>query len=216
MFRFGFSKASFLLYPAWIRCFSVFEDMDLRNCFHCKSPALRTFLLCAFGMWELPRRINFIEASRSAPRCVQATNSVLFPRENAYSFSRSCKDGKSRAEQAGDSPWHQRGPTAGVLNTLQTQPGWGHPWVMSPVSSSPVTCVVLGNGRSGVWLSPWPSASSFASLGNSRKDSGFFLLCIFSKWLNILDANCNCGTEKAEISLHGNSNCFLFNGDKPD
>lgn len=103
MFRFGFSKAPFLLYPEWIRCFSVFEDMDLRSWFHCKSPALRTFLPSAFRIWELSLRLNFIETSRNVPRCVQATNSILFPKENVYSLTRSFKDGESRAKQAGDS-----------------------------------------------------------------------------------------------------------------
>lgn len=149
MFRFGFSKASFPLYPAWIRCFGVFEDMGLRNWFHCKSPALRTFLPCALGMWELSLRINFIETSRNVPRCVQATSSIFFPKENTYSFTRSFKDDESRAKQDGDSLF----PVTPVRTHhcgSQHPPdpvGWGHPRATFPVPHHPchLSCWEMGD-----------------------------------------------------------------------
>lgn len=70
---------------------------------HCKSSALRTFLPCALGVWELSLRINFIGTSRTVPRCIRAVNSILFPKENTYSFTGSLGGGESRAKLGGGS-----------------------------------------------------------------------------------------------------------------
>lgn len=206
MFRFGFSEASFLLYRVWIRCFGVFKDVSLRNWFHCKSPALRVFLPCALGMQELSLRTIYMEPRR----CIQAINP--FPKEDVYSLTGSFKDGKSGAKQAGDSPF----PVTGVRiyhRGFQRPPNparLGTP--MGDVLCATITNLICS---AEVLLSTPPSASSLVSLGNSHKECNFFLLSIFSKWLNSLDADGNCGTNQVEIPLLENSDCLLFNGEKP-